>query len=68
METEHGNRIDAHRSSLEQPEALNCRLSGGVVCVLSPFLFPVVIDVFTELTRDGVLSELLNDDGFVLMS
>ena len=27
--------------------------------VLSPFLFAVVVDVFTELSRDSVLSELL---------
>ena len=35
--------------------------------VLSPFLFTVV-DVITELVREGVLSELLYADDLVLMS
>ena len=35
--------------------------------VLSPFLFVVVIDVVTELAREGVLSELLYADDLVLM-
>ena len=35
--------------------------------VLSYFLFAVVVDVFTELSRDGVLSELAYADDFVLM-
>ena len=39
------------------------------VSVLSPFLFTaVVVDVFTELAREGALSELLYDDDLVLMS
>ena len=36
--------------------------------VLSSFLFAVVIDVITELARDGVLNELLYADDLVLMS
>ena len=36
--------------------------------VLSPFLFAVVVDVVTEFTREGVLSELLDADVLVLMS
>ena len=31
-------------------------------CVLSSVLFPVVVDAVTELTREGVLSELLYAD------
>ena len=29
---------------------------------LSPFLFVVVVDVITELVRDGTISELLHAD------
>ena len=36
--------------------------------VLSPFLLAVVVDVVTELARDGALSELLYVDDLVLMS
>ena len=36
--------------------------------VLSPFLFAVVVDVVTELVREGVLSELLYAGDLVLMS
>ena len=36
--------------------------------VLSPFLFTVVVDVVTEFSRDGALSELLYADDLVLMS
>ena len=36
--------------------------------VLSPFLFAVVVDVVTELAREGALSELLYADDLVLMS
>ena len=36
--------------------------------VLSPFLFAVVVDVVTELTREGMLSELLCADDLVLKS
>ena len=35
--------------------------------VLSPFLFPVMVDV-TELARDGVLSEWMYADDLVLIS
>ena len=38
------------------------------VCVLSPFLFALVVDVVTEFAREGVLSELLYVDDLVLMS
>ena len=37
-------------------------------CILSPFLFVLVIDVITEFALEGVLSELLYADCFVLMS
>ena len=36
--------------------------------MLSPFLFTLVVDVVTELARDGMLSEFLYADDFVLMS
>ena len=36
--------------------------------VLSPFLFAVVIDVVTELAREGAISELLYADDIVLMT
>ena len=36
--------------------------------VFSPFLFAVLVDVVTELTRVGVLGELLYADDLVLMS
>ena len=35
---------------------------------LSPFLFVVVVDVVTELAREGALSELLYVDDLVLVS
>ena len=36
--------------------------------VLSPFLFELVVDVVTEFTRQGALSELLYADDIVLMT
>ena len=36
--------------------------------VLSPFLLTVVVDVVTELVRDGVLNELLYNEDLVLMT
>ena len=36
--------------------------------VLSPFIFAVVVDVVTELAREGALSELLYADDLILMS
>ena len=36
--------------------------------VLSPFIFAVVVDVVTELVREGVLSELLYADDLILMN
>ena len=36
--------------------------------VLSPFLFALVVDIFTEFAKEGVLSELLYADDLVLMS
>ena len=36
--------------------------------MLSFFLFAVVVDVVTELTREVVLSELLHADYLVMMS
>ena len=38
------------------------------VFVLSPFLFALVLDAFTEFSRDSVLSELLYDNDLMLMS
>ena len=38
------------------------------VCVLSPFLFALVVDVVTEFAREGAISELLYADDLVLMS
>ena len=35
--------------------------------VLLPFLFVVVVDVVSELNREGVLSELLSADRLVLI-
>ena len=37
-------------------------------CMLSPFLFAVVVDVVTVFAGDGALSELLYADDLVLMS
>ena len=37
-------------------------------CVLSPFLFAMVVGDVTEFAREGVLSELLYADDLVLMS
>ena len=36
--------------------------------VLSPFIFAIVVDVFTEFAREGALSELLYAGDLVLMS
>ena len=36
--------------------------------VLSPFLFAMLVDVVTEFTREGALSELLYADDLFLMS
>ena len=36
--------------------------------VLSPFIYAVLVDVVTEITSEGELSELLYADDFVLMS
>ena len=35
--------------------------------VLSPFLFAVVVDVVTEMAREGVLSEFMYADDLVLI-
>ena len=36
--------------------------------VLSPFIFAAVVDIVTELAREGVLRELLYADELALMS
>ena len=36
--------------------------------MLSPFLFAVVVDVVTDLAREGVVKNLLYADDLVLMS
>ena len=36
--------------------------------VLSPFLFPLLVDVVTDFAREGALSELLYADNFAPMS
>ena len=36
--------------------------------VLSPFIFAVVVDVYTEFAREGALSDLLHADDFAMTS
>ena len=38
------------------------------ISVLLPFLLAFVVDVIIELTREGVLSEMLNLDDLIMMS
>ena len=38
------------------------------VSVLSPYLLTEMVDVVTEFSSEGALSELLHDDDIVLMS
>ena len=52
-------------SELSEKFEVNVRMYQG--SVLSPFLFAVVVDVVSELAREGVLSELLYADDLVLM-
>ena len=50
--------------SSEESEAKVGMYQGSV---LSPFQFAVVVDVVTDLAREGVLSELLYADDLVLV-
>ena len=52
----------------ELSEELEVEMGMHQGSVLSPFLFAVVVDVLTKFTREGILSELLYADDFVLMS
>ena len=42
-----------------------CKIGKLVIKMMLPFLLKVVIDVVTELARDGVLSVLLHADDLV---
>ena len=56
-------RVDSELS--EEFEVIDGMHQGSM---LSPYLFPAVVDVVSELARDGVLSELLYADDLVLMN
>ena len=56
------------RVDSELSEEFEVKVGMHQVSVLSPFLFVVVVDVVTELAREGALSELLYADYLVLMS
>ena len=49
-------------------EVFEVKVGMHKVTVLSCFLSTVVVDVVTEFTREGALSELLYADDLVLMS
>ena len=46
---------------------MSLRLIFGCTKFIAVTIFAVVVDVVTELARDGVLCELLYADDFVLM-
>ena len=56
------------RVDFELSEEFEVKMGIHQECVLSPFLFAVVVDVVTEFAREGALSELLYADDLVLMS
>ena len=56
------------RVDSELSEEIEVKVGMHQGSVLSPFLFAEVVDVVTELDREGALSELLYADDLVLMS
>ena len=56
------------RVDSELSEELEVKVAMYQGSVLSPFLFTLMVDVVTELTRKGALSELLYADDVLLMS
>ena len=56
------------RVDSELSEEIEVKVGMHKGSVLSHFLFAVVVDVVTELAREGVLSKLLYADDLVLMS
>ena len=56
------------RADSELSEVFDVKVGMHQGSVLSPFLFAVVVDVVTELAREGVLTGLLYADYLVLMS
>ena len=56
------------RVDSELSEGLEVKAGMHEGSVLSPFLYAMVVDVVTELAREGTLSELLYADDLVLMS
>ena len=50
------------RVDSELPEEFEAEVRMHQGCVLSPFIFVVVVDVVTEFARDGMLSEMLYAD------
>ena len=57
-----GVRVDSELS-----EEFEVKVGMHQGSVMSPFLFAVVVDVFTEFARVGALSELLYADDIVLV-
>ena len=57
-------RVRLYSKLSEELEVIVCMHQGFV---LPPFYFAVVVDVVTEFAREGVLSELLYADDFVLI-
>ena len=55
------------RVDSELSEELEVKVGINQGSVLSPFCFAMVVDVVTEFTREGALSELLYADDLVLM-
>ena len=56
------------RVESELSEESEVKVGMHQVSVLLPFVYAVVVDVVTEFTKEGVLSELLYADDLVLMS
>ena len=56
------------RVNSELSEELEAKVGMHQGCVLSPFLFAVVVDFVSNLARERALSELLYGDDLVLMS
>ena len=56
------------RADSELSDEFEVKVGVNQISVLSQFLFAVVIDVVTEFSREGALSEFLYADDLVLMS